>query len=59
MFENYDEVLTVDQVREILFIGKNTVYKLLNSGKIKSFKIGRTHKVPRQALEDYISRSCN
>lgn len=54
MFDNYDDILTVEQLMEILFIGKNTAYKLLKKGKIKAFKIGRVWKIPRKALEEYI-----
>jgi len=45
MLDQYDEVLTVEQLMEILCIGKNVAYKLLNSGEIQSFKIGRIHRI--------------
>ncbi|MCC5910062.1 MAG: helix-turn-helix domain-containing protein [Clostridiaceae bacterium] len=54
MFEEYDEIITVDELMEILMIGKNTAYQLLNSGEINSFKIGRVHKIPKIAVEEYI-----
>ncbi|SEP46960.1 helix-turn-helix domain-containing protein [Propionispora vibrioides] len=59
MFDDYEDILTVSQIMEILYIGKNTAYRLLNSGQIKSFKIGKVHKVPRRALERYILDKCN
>ncbi len=54
MFDEYGAILTVEEVMEILMIGKNGVYDLLNSGEINSFRIGRMHKVPKVALEEYI-----
>ena len=45
-------------VMDILNIGKNTVYRLLNSGEIPSFKIGKTHKIPRQVFEEYLIKQC-
>lgn len=57
MFDNYDDILTVEQLMEILSIGRNKAYELLNSGEIKAFKIGRVWKIPRQMLDEYIVNS--
>lgn len=58
VFSNYDEILTVADVCEILYIGRNTAYALLSEGKVRSFQIGRTWRIPRQSLEEYILRKC-
>ena len=44
MFSNYDEILTVADVCDILYIGRNTAYALLSEGKVRGFQIGRTWK---------------
>lgn len=36
MFENYDDILTVEEACEALRIGYNSMYELLNTGKLKS-----------------------
>lgn len=54
MFDNYDDILTVAEVMEILYVGKNTVYRLLNEGELKGFRIGRTWKIPRDSLTSFI-----
>lgn len=54
MFEDYPEVLTVDEAAEALRIGYNAIYELLNSGKLKAYKNGRTWRIPRTALTQYI-----
>ena len=54
MFENYDDILTVTDVMELLYVGKNTVYALLGSGELKGFRIGKTWRIPRAALVEYI-----
>lgn len=59
MFNNYEELLTIEELCEALYIGRNTAYTLLNQGRIKAFKIGRTWKIPRIALEEYIIESAN
>lgn len=54
MFDNYDDILTLEQLTEILAIGRNTAYRLLQSGELKGFLLGNKWRVTRQALEDYI-----
>lgn len=55
----YDEILTVEEVSEILYIGRNTTYDLLRKGELPGFRIGRVWKIPRQALESYITSKCS
>ena len=45
-----EDVLTVKEMMDMLAIGKNTAYKLLRDGVIKSFRIGNTHKVLRKSV---------
>lgn len=54
----YSDILTLDNVCEILCIGKNTAYRLLSSGELTGFKIGRVWKIPKENLEFYISQHC-
>lgn len=37
MFEEYGDMLTVDEVAEILGIGKNSVYEIFRSGEMHCF----------------------
>lgn len=56
MFDNeYREMISIDDLCEMLSIGKNTAYSLLKSGKISgAFKIGRIWKIPRDAISQYV-----
>ncbi|MBR1851863.1 MAG: helix-turn-helix domain-containing protein [Lachnospiraceae bacterium] len=55
---SYPSILTVDDVMEILQIGRNKCYELLNSGKLKGFRLGtKTWKIPRKSIEDFIIES--
>ena len=49
-----NEYLTPAEVMELLFIGKNTFYKLVNSGELKAFRIGKLWRVERESIEEYI-----
>ena len=47
-------ILTPSDVMDILGVGKNTAYELLNSGKLKGFRVGRNWRVTCEALEDFM-----
>ncbi len=53
-----DDVLTVKEMMDMLAIGKNTAYRLLREGTIKSFRIGTSYKVLRESVENYIYSNC-
>ena len=58
LFERYPDVMTVHQAREALGVGRPGVYKLIDQGLLKCFKIGNAYKIPKTALIEYINSSC-
>lgn len=50
-----NDLITIDELCEILLVGRNTAYRLLNENKIKAFKIGRTWKIPEKSVYEYIN----
>lgn len=56
MLEQYEELLSISELQEILCIGRNSAYSLLNQGKIPAFRIGRNWKIPKEALIQYIQQ---
>ncbi len=55
---NYEnDILCVEEVMEILYIGRNYAYKLLNSGALKAFRVGRKWRIPKSSLEDFIIKN--
>ena len=57
MFEQYPDILTVEEFCEALRMGNNAVYDLLNEGKLKAYKNGRVWRITKQALIQYVSES--
>lgn len=53
----YCNMINVDDLCDMLNIGRNTAYRLLNEKKIKAFRIGRTWKISKQSVIDYIYNS--
>lgn len=57
MFHNDYDVLTAYEAMDYLGIGENSLYRLLNSGELGAFRIGRIWKVPRKEVDKYIDKS--
>lgn len=51
---NSEKLISLKEVMNILKIGKNTAYKLLNDNKIEAFRIGNKWKIPRTSVDKYI-----
>ncbi len=54
--ENND-IMKLEEVMQYLDIGKNTLYRLLKSGELNAFKIGKVWKIPKKSVEEYINKS--
>ena len=48
------EILTREEVMDILKIGRSTFYRLMQEGKLKGYKDGNRYKVPVYSVEEYI-----
>ena len=46
--------LRVEELMPILGIGRNTAYELIRSGQIRSIRIGRQIRIPRDALLEFL-----
>ena len=49
-------VLTVEDLMEVLNIGRNTAYEIVRSGQIRSVRIGKNYRVPRDAVEEFLKK---
>ena len=56
MFKNYPDVVSVEQLQEMLQIGQVLAYKLVKSGEIKARKVGREYKIPKKNVIEYLSK---
>ena len=59
MKSEYVDLLTIDELCELLMIGRTTAYKLLQSHELNAFKIGRVWKISKAAVELYIKECSN
>lgn len=51
---DYPDILTPEHVRVLLHIGKNKVYELLQSGEIKSVRIGQQYRIPKMWFNSFV-----
>lgn len=54
--EKWPLTLRVDDLMPILGIGRNTAYRLVRTGEIRSIRIGRQIRIPRQFLIDFLNQ---
>ena len=58
-YRSYDELpltLRVEDLTSILDIGRNTAYELVRCKKIRSIRIGRQLRIPKDAIQDYLAQ---
>ena len=48
-------VLRVEDLMPVLDIGRNTAYELIRSGQIRSVRVGRKLRIPKQAVEEFLA----
>lgn len=52
--DDLDVTLTIDEVAEILKVSKSSAYRLVKDGGIRSIKVGKTLRVSRKNLKEFI-----
>ena len=59
MFKDYSDMVTIDEVCEMLRIGRSKAYCLLRCGRITGFKDGRLWMIPKTSVIEYVEKSKN
>jgi excisionase family DNA binding protein len=49
--------LTVAEVARTMRVSKMTVYRLVHGGELPAVRVGRSFRVPRRAVEDFLSNA--
>ena len=58
MFDHLPDVLAIEDLQTALGIGRSMAYRLVRCGDIRHLRIGRTIKIPRRYLVEYIEAAC-
>ena len=54
MYLNIPEIMTFNECKEILKIGKNTLLDLIHNGELEAFKVGNRWKITRESVEEFV-----
>ena len=49
--------LTVAEVATVMRVSKMTVYRLVHAGTLPPIRVGRSFRVPEQAVHDYLDHA--
>jgi putative molybdopterin biosynthesis protein len=49
-----EELLTVEQVQELLKVGRTFAYTLVRSGELPSYRVGRLIRIRRRDVERWL-----
>lgn len=55
VYESYESAYSIDELREVLDIGKTAVHRLVKDGTLPSYRIGSRRLVPKEAVERLLS----
>jgi excisionase family DNA binding protein len=50
------ELLDVKQIQDVLGVSERTVFRLIKSGELHGFKVGREWRFEPSDIDDYIER---
>ena len=53
-FDNLPLAQTVLEAGQVLRVGRSVTYELVRSGQLRSVRIGRSIRIPRDALVEYL-----
>ncbi len=54
MENNNLNVISIEELCQILQVCRNTAYRLLKSGELKGFRVGRMWRIPQESVQKYI-----
>jgi excisionase family DNA binding protein len=53
---NMQEFYTAKEISDKLKLNVMTIYRYINSGKIKAYKIGKEFRVEKEEFEEFLNR---
>ena len=51
-----DEILTLPEVAEVLKVGDETIYSMVQKGQLPAFKVGGQWRVQRVDIDEWIDQ---
>lgn len=54
MFENYSDVVSINDVCQMLHISKRTAYTLIQTGQLPAKRIGRIYRIRKSDVSQFM-----
>ena len=58
MFSEYKDIVTIEELQEMLRIGRSKAYQPLRTGSIKAFHNGRVWIIPKKSVIEFVLGQC-
>lgn len=49
--------LTIAEVAAVIRVSRMTVYRLVHNGELPAIRVGRSFRIPQQAVNDYLEEA--
>lgn len=56
MLEQYEDIMSVEDLCEVFKVGRGRIYELLQTKQIQGFRLGKNWKIPKIAVADFIKK---
>ena len=57
LFTQYPDLMSINDLRGALGIGRTKAYELVSSGELPSIRVGNAIRIPKKNLLDYVKGS--
>lgn len=57
MLSSAKDILTLKELQELLHIGKNTALRLVQSGEIEAFRVGKQWRITQNSIKKYTNNT--
>ena len=54
MFKDYPDVVRIEELQEMLHIGRNAAYDIVKDGKIKTIRVGKRYIIPKASVINFL-----
>ncbi len=54
--ENLPDIVTIKELVDFLKISESTIRRAIDSGELKSFKVGKNIRIEREAVMEWIKK---
>ena len=54
MFEKFSDIVTVEDIMDMLGVGRSTVYSMLRNNNIPHVRVGRKYIIPKSSVIGFL-----